>query len=93
MDFELDCKQVVDAVKGGLKIATEFGVIISSCRDTLFHLHNCSLSFIQQQAKCVAHSLARAAQSFTSHHLHFSIPIIGNTRICYSQIRVPEKPI
>lgn len=64
--IELDCKSVVDGIRGVCHSVTEFGSILSSCRNLLSLSQNYTVSFIRRQANLVAHSLARASRDFAS---------------------------
>jgi len=59
MDFSLDSKLVVDAVNRTARNYSDFGSVISHCRQLLnISLHNSKIEFSRRQANGVAHALA-----------------------------------
>lgn len=48
VDLELDCKLVVDAIKGGLTSLHEFGSMISDGKQLFQSLNNCFIGYIRR---------------------------------------------
>ena len=62
VDFVLDCKRVVDCVNSSLYDRSEFGCIITACKQLLEdRFQNSHVEFNRRQANRVAHELAQAA--------------------------------
>jgi ribonuclease HI len=61
--IELDCKLVVDGIRGKLNFLTEFGTMLFACKASLSSLSNVRIRFIRRQANNIAHLLARASLS------------------------------
>ena len=75
MDFEVDSKTVADNIYRTQSGVSEFSVLISKCIHLLgTDLMNSVVKFIRRQANRVAHSLAKAALSEASFHIHYNIP-------------------
>jgi hypothetical protein len=75
IDFEVDCKRVVDSLYNNSHYASDFGAIIRDCRSLLnTSLMNSHVKFIRRQANEVAHRLAKAAPLLASFHIHIDIP-------------------
>jgi hypothetical protein len=72
--IELDCKLVVDGIRGKLNFLTEFGTMLFACKASLSSLSNVRISFIRRQANNVAHLLARVALLFASREEFDYIP-------------------
>jgi len=64
VDFTLDCKKVVDCVHSNLDDSSEFGYIITACKQLLVdRFQNSHIEFNRRQTNRVAHELAQAALS------------------------------
>jgi ribonuclease HI len=75
MDFEGDCKRVVDNLYNNKNHASYFGAIIRDRRNLLnTSLMNSHVKFIRRQANEVVHRLAKTAPLLTSFHIHIDIP-------------------
>jgi ribonuclease HI len=62
VDFVLDCKRVVDCVNSSLDDSSEFGCIITVCKQLLVdRFQNSHVEFNIRQANRVAHELAQVA--------------------------------
>lgn len=66
--IQLDCRGVVDGLRGICNIVIEFDSIIHVCTSLLSHVRNLKVSFIWRQANLLAHTLARASRSYASSH-------------------------
>jgi hypothetical protein len=64
VSVELDCKLVMDGMKGSPIQRTEFSAILCACKRIMQSLPNFRISFIRRQANNVAHLLAREALSY-----------------------------
>jgi ribonuclease HI len=75
IDFEMDCKRVVDCLHSSRTYNSELGDILRDCRFILTtSLVNSHVKFIRRQANEVAHRLAREATSLASFHIFINIP-------------------
>jgi ribonuclease HI len=72
--FESDSKIAVDAISSRHVGISEFSVLISDIKSLLDANSNFEVKFVKRQANMVAHSLARAAYSMTSHNIFEIIP-------------------
>jgi len=77
---EINCKQVVDALKCNSGDFFEFGSIISQCKVLLCMVPNFQVSFVRRQAILEAHALARASRNYACLTSFCIIPycIVGN---------------
>ncbi|MCH95758.1 cytochrome P450, partial [Trifolium medium] len=67
VDFEMDCKRVVDCLYSGRTYNSDFGDILRDCRNVLAtNLVNSHVKFIRRQANEVAHRLAPEATFLAS---------------------------
>jgi ribonuclease HI len=73
--FETDSKSVVDAIHHFHGGSSEFSVIISNINNILSCNPNFMVKFIRRQANMVAHTLARAAISWSSRCTFETLPI------------------
>jgi len=74
-DFVLDCKKVVNCVNFSLDDSSEFGCIITACKQLLQNrFQNFHVEFNRRQANRVAHELAQAALSNPSPHIIDDVP-------------------
>lgn len=62
--IEMDSSRVVQGLNSLSMDASEYGFILSNCRQLFSNLPNFHVSFVKRQANLVAHSLARAAADF-----------------------------
>jgi len=70
VDFALDCKKVVDCVHSNLDDSSEFGCIITACKQLLVDkFQNSHVEFNRRQANRVTHELAQAALSNPNPHI------------------------
>ncbi|GAU49592.1 hypothetical protein TSUD_407630 [Trifolium subterraneum] len=77
MDFEVDCKRVVDSLHSNKNHASDLGAIIIDCRRILAtSLTNSHVKFIRRQANEAAHRLAKAAPLLASFHNFIDIPTL-----------------
>jgi len=75
VSIELDCKLVVDGIKGCPIQRTEFSARLRACKRIMQSLPNFRISFIRRQANNVAHLLAREALlSYASRQVFYYIP-------------------
>ncbi|GAU43413.1 hypothetical protein TSUD_398900, partial [Trifolium subterraneum] len=75
VDFEMDCKRVVDCLHSSRTYNSDLGDILRDCRVILAtNLVNSHVKFIRRQANEVAHRLAREATSLASFHIFIDIP-------------------
>ncbi|XP_075479010.1 uncharacterized protein LOC142519880 [Primulina tabacum] len=72
--FELDAKNVVDAIKNPTDDDTEFGFIVRQCKSLLNQGTSFSVQFVYRQANAAAHAMARAAHLYASPSTYFEIP-------------------
>jgi ribonuclease HI len=76
MDFEMDCKRVVDGLYSNRTYTSDLGAILSDCRLILAtSFVNSHIKFIRRQANEVAHTLTRVSTSLASFHNFIDIPI------------------
>jgi ribonuclease HI len=73
--FESDSQTLVNAINSRNGRVSVFGSIIDNIKNNLFLLSNFEVKFVRRQANMAAHSLARAAISWTSHHYVDVIPL------------------
>jgi hypothetical protein len=73
--FESDSKNVVDAIHHHRRGYTEFSLIIAHIIHLLYSNSNFVVKFIKRQANMVAHTLARAAISWSSRRTFETLPI------------------
>ncbi|XP_058784506.1 uncharacterized protein LOC131659316 [Vicia villosa] len=73
--FESDCQRVTQAVHSNNKGASEFSIILRSISELLQSFPNFDVKFTKRQENMVAHSLARAANSWTRRSILNSIPL------------------
>jgi ribonuclease HI len=76
--FESDSKVVVEAIKANPKGSSELFSFISSIKALLQCNPNYEVKFVRRQANMAAHTLARAAISWTSRTYFNSIPLVLN---------------
>ena len=62
--FETDAKSTVDALNNHETDISEFGSIISECRDLLNQVLSFKYSFVRREANVIAHSLARESRYY-----------------------------
>jgi len=75
VDFVLDCKRVVDCVNSSLDDSSEFGCIITACKQLLVdRFQNSHVEFSRRQENKVAHELAQAALSNPSPQVIDDVP-------------------
>lgn len=72
--FETDAKLVVDAIQSNPMDHSEFGTIIAECCSLISAESNYQICFSKRQANVVAHTLARAANSYASPYTCFDAP-------------------
>jgi ribonuclease HI len=82
--FETDCKSVVDAIQHFRGGVSDFSLLISNIKYLLDFHNNFVVKFIKRQANMVAHSLARAAISWSSRCSFETLPI------CISELLINE---
>jgi ribonuclease HI len=73
--FETDSKNVVDAIhhfRGG---CSEFSIIVSNINNILSCNQNFMVKFVKRQANMVAHTLARAAISWSRRCTFETLPL------------------
>ncbi|XP_058742418.1 uncharacterized protein LOC131614899 [Vicia villosa] len=73
--FESDSLRTVQAIHGKLQGVSEFSCIISSIHSLLLNFPNFEVKFVKRQANMVAHSIAKAANSWTRRSLFHMIPL------------------
>lgn len=66
--FELDAKDVVNALQNPTTNVNEFGLLIEdfACKVLLCQLTSASIVFVRKQANVASHCLARMARSYAS---------------------------
>jgi hypothetical protein len=75
IDFEMDCKRIVDGLYSKKNYRSDLGAILNNCRTILASSFvNSHVKFIRRQANEVAHRLAGAAPSLASFHNFIDIP-------------------
>jgi len=73
--FELDSKITKDAFHSHYSDVTEFGSIITACRELFsLYFHNSRVEFVRRQANSAAHALARETISLASPAIYYVIP-------------------
>jgi ribonuclease HI len=82
--FETDCKSVVDAIQHFRGGNSDFSLLVSHIKNLLDSNNNFVVKFIKRQANMVAHSLARAAISWSSRCSFETLPI------CISELLINE---
>ena len=76
IDFELDSKVTRDAFHSHHIDITEFGSIVTACREMFStSFPNSRVEFIRRQANSAAHALVREAISLASPTTYYIIPI------------------
>ena len=75
VDVELDAKIVVDAFHSKPLAIDEFGCIIGDYRDLVANSYF-SIQFVKRRANRLTHCLAKAARSYASSFIWFSISSI-----------------
>ena len=73
--FEVDEKCILDSLKDGHSGRSEYGSIVSSCRDLLSLEESFSVQFSHRQVNVLAHALAKTSCQFLSSHSWFSLPV------------------
>ncbi|XP_058741502.1 uncharacterized protein LOC131613882 [Vicia villosa] len=73
VSFESDSQIVTQAIHSNRKSDSEFYLIIESIRSLLLSFPNFEVKFVKRQANSVAHSLARAANSWARRSMLVSI--------------------
>ena len=66
--FETDAKSTVDALNNKKTDNSEFGSIISECRDLFNQMLRFKYNFIRREANVIAHSLARESLYYYGFH-------------------------
>jgi hypothetical protein len=75
IDFEMNCKRVVESLYSTKIYSSDFGTAIVNCRLLLVtNMVNSHIKFIKRKANKVTHTLARVAPSFASFHSFSDIP-------------------
>jgi ribonuclease HI len=75
VDFVTDSKVTADAFNSPRHDLTEFGYIITACRNLFFsHFANSRVEFSRRQANVAAHILAGEAIFSASPIIHFNVP-------------------
>jgi hypothetical protein len=75
IDFEMDCKRIVDGLYSKKNYRSDLGAILNDCRTILASSFvNSHVKFIRRQASEVAHRLVRVATSPASFHNFIDIP-------------------
>jgi ribonuclease HI len=82
--FETDCKSVVDAIQHFRGGNSDFSLLVSHIKNLLDSNNNFVVKFIKRQANMVAHSLARAAISWSSRCSFETLPT------CISELLINE---
>jgi hypothetical protein len=72
--FESDAQVVTGVVHANHVGRSLFSALISSIKNLLLVKPNFEVKFVKRQANLVAHKLARAAISWASHCIFYSIP-------------------
>jgi hypothetical protein len=67
--FETDSRTLVDRISDRSSGISEFSVIVSSIKSMLALFSYFEVKFVTHQASMAAHSIARAACSWPSHHV------------------------
>jgi len=63
VEFETDCKPVVDALSLPATSHSELGDIISQCKSLIANNSDYAVLFVQRQANKIVHSIARLSLS------------------------------
>ncbi|XP_045802481.1 uncharacterized protein LOC123896083 [Trifolium pratense] len=80
--FESDSQILVESIHANQAGVSEFSYITNRIRASLSCINNFEVKFVRRQVNMVAHSLARAAISWASHHvLDMSPPCIDSMLI------------
>jgi hypothetical protein len=67
IDFEMNCKRVVESLYSTKIYSSDFGTVIVNCRLLLVtNMVNSHIKFIRRKANKVTHTLARVAPSFAT---------------------------
>ncbi|XP_075475775.1 uncharacterized protein LOC142511746 [Primulina tabacum] len=69
--FELDAKNVVDAIKSPDNDTTEFGSLVHQCKHLLNQGTSFSIQFAYRQANVTANTLAKAVHCYASPSIYF----------------------
>ncbi|XP_058783075.1 uncharacterized protein LOC131657726 [Vicia villosa] len=73
--FESDSQRTVQAIHSNHQGVSEFSCIISSINGLLFNFPNFEVKFVKRQANTVAHTIAKAADSWSRRSLFHMIPL------------------
>jgi ribonuclease HI len=80
--FETDAQMVVQAIYGNHSGTSDYSFLINRINNMLCLNFNFKVKFVKRQANSVAHTLAKAANSWASHYVFYSIsPCIENQLI------------
>jgi ribonuclease HI len=75
MDFEMDCKSVVDRLYSNRMYTSDLGAIQSYCKLILAtSFMNSQVKFIRRQVNEVAHTFAQVSTSLASFHNFIAVP-------------------
>lgn len=69
IEFESDCKAVVDVLHSSFNGVSEFYSILANCKNHLSLYPNSRMSLIRGQANQDAHIVARVSRFYASHHV------------------------
>lgn len=73
--LSLDCKAVTDGIKRSKEDKTEFGAILSQCKELLNHLFpNSNMSFVRRQTNLMAHCDVRTLKLYACSHVFEYVP-------------------
>ncbi|XP_058757283.1 uncharacterized protein LOC131630523 [Vicia villosa] len=73
--FESNSQRTVQTIHSNHQGVSEFSCIISSIHSLLFNFPNFEVKFVKRQANTVAHSIAKATDSWTRRSLFHMIPL------------------
>ncbi|XVF52726.1 hypothetical protein PTKIN_Ptkin05aG0041600 [Pterospermum kingtungense] len=72
--FELDSKTVVDVVNSSLLDVSEFGSLVSTCKNLLYDSIGFSVVFVKRGKNAAAHCLAQSVCDYVSSSVWWSVP-------------------
>jgi hypothetical protein len=76
INFEIDCKRVVDSLYSKRTYNSDLESILNYCRFMLAtSFVNSHVKFIRRKTNKIAHKLVRVASSFSNFHIFSDIPI------------------
>ena len=76
MPFELDVKEVVDAITSTIQDISKFGYLMHHCHILLCEISGFKICYVRKQANVVAHTITRASHFYASLTVFTYPPVI-----------------